>query len=187
MNLKKGPKSINTFFQRIKEIRNKLGVVVVCVDEEELIHLALEALPSEYDVFCLAIRTRNYVLNLEELNTLLNAKERSIKKMSDLRDTSSFAMTVIQFNQSFNIGRGKNGKIVVVVVMEEATTMANFLVVIPLNFLVIIPNLLANLTMVKGNFPFHSLNPNPIINKANDLSVRSVGRMVTLPWIVTIG
>lgn len=184
MNLKKGPKSINTFFQRIKEIRNKLGVVVVCVDEEELIHLALEALPSEYDVFCLAIRTRNYVLNLEELNTLLNAEERSIKKMSDLRDTSSFAMTVIQFNQSFNIGRGKNGKIVVVVVMEEATTMANFVVV---NFLVIIPNLLANLTMVKGNFPFHSLNPNPIINKANDLSVRSVGRMATLPWIVAIG
>ena len=51
MNLKKGSKSMNTFFQRIKEIRDKLGVVTVCVDEEELIHLALEALPPEYDAF----------------------------------------------------------------------------------------------------------------------------------------
>ena len=51
MNLKKGSKSTNTFFQRIKEIRDKLGVVTVCVDEEELIHLALEALPPEYDAF----------------------------------------------------------------------------------------------------------------------------------------
>lgn len=60
LNLKKGPKSMNTLFQRIKEICDKLGVVAVCVDEEELIHLALEALPSKYDVFCSAICTRNY-------------------------------------------------------------------------------------------------------------------------------
>ncbi|KAL0008681.1 hypothetical protein SO802_010183 [Lithocarpus litseifolius] len=110
MNLKKGPESMNTFFQRIKEVCDKLGAVAVCVDEEELIRLALEALPSKYDVFCSAIRTRNYVLTLEELNTLLNAEERSIKKRSDLRETSSFAMTVNQFNQSFNRGRGKNGQ-----------------------------------------------------------------------------
>ena len=50
MNLKKGSKSMNTFFQRIKEILDKLGVVTVCVDEE-LIRLALEALPPENDAF----------------------------------------------------------------------------------------------------------------------------------------
>lgn len=95
--------------------------------------------------------------------------------------------TVNQFNQSFNRGIGKNGKIVVVVVMEEATTMTNFLVVIPLNFLVIIHNFWANLTMVKGSFSLHNLKPNPIFTKVNDLSVRSMGRMATLPWIVIIG
>ena len=36
---------MNTFFQQIKEILDKLGAAAVCVDEEELIHLALEALP----------------------------------------------------------------------------------------------------------------------------------------------
>ena len=65
---------MDSFFQRIKEIRDKLGAVAVCVNEEELIHLALEALPSEYDAFCSVIRTRNNVLTLEELNTLLNSE-----------------------------------------------------------------------------------------------------------------
>ena len=32
MSLKKGLESMNSFFQRIKEIRDKLGAVVVCVD-----------------------------------------------------------------------------------------------------------------------------------------------------------
>ena len=103
---------MDSFFQRIKEIRDKLGAIVVYVDEEELIHLALEALPPKYDAFCSAIKTRNDILTIEELNTLLNAEERSIKKRSthsNLRDSSSFAMAANQFNQSFTKGRGKNG------------------------------------------------------------------------------
>ena len=100
------------FFQRIKEIRDKFGAVATCVDEEELIHLALEALLPEYDAFYSAIRTRNDILTLEELNTLLNVEERSIKKRSinsDLRDSTSLAMAVNQFSQGFTRGRGKNG------------------------------------------------------------------------------
>ena len=115
MSIKKGLESMDSFFQRIKEVRDKLGAVVVCVDEEELIHLVLKALPSEYDAFCFAIRTRNDILTLEESNTLLNAEERSIKKRSialDLRDSSSLAMAINQFhqfNQGQGRGRGKNG------------------------------------------------------------------------------
>lgn len=47
----------------------------VCVDEEELIHLVLEAVPSKYDAFCSTIRTRSDVVTFEELNTLLNVEE----------------------------------------------------------------------------------------------------------------
>ena len=47
--------------------------MTVCVDEEELIHLALEVLPPKYDAFCSAIQTKNDVVTLEELSTLLNA------------------------------------------------------------------------------------------------------------------
>ena len=84
MSLKSASESTNTFFQRINEIRDKLLVVAVFVDEEELIHLALTALPPEYDAFCSAIWIRDDVVTLEELNTLLNAEERSIKKRSAL-------------------------------------------------------------------------------------------------------
>ena len=115
MSIKKGLESMDSFFQRIKEVRDKLGAIVVFVDEEELIHLVLEALPSEYDAFYSAITTRNDILTLEESNTLLNAEERSIKKRSialDLKDSSSLAMVVNQFhqfNQGQGRGRGKNG------------------------------------------------------------------------------
>ena len=51
MSLKKGLESMNTFFQWIKEIHDKLGAMAVFVDKEELIHLALEALPPKYDTF----------------------------------------------------------------------------------------------------------------------------------------
>ena len=66
LSIKKGPESIDTFFQRFKEARDKLSSVAVFIDEEELIHLVLEALPREYDAFYSTIRSRNDVLTLEE-------------------------------------------------------------------------------------------------------------------------
>ena len=86
LSIKKGLESMDNFFQRIKEVRDRLSSVVVFIDKEELIHLVLEALPNEYSAFCFAIRTRNDVVTIEELNTLLNAEERAIKKKSKTRD-----------------------------------------------------------------------------------------------------
>ena len=62
------------------------------LDDEELLHVALDGLPSEYDSFSSAIRTRSDVLSIEELNTLLNAEERAIKKRSGVVDVTSMAM-----------------------------------------------------------------------------------------------
>ena len=41
LSIKKGPESMDNFFQRIKEARDRLSSVAVLVDEEELIHLVL--------------------------------------------------------------------------------------------------------------------------------------------------
>ena len=62
------------------------------LDDEELLHVALDGLPSEYDSFSSAIRTCSDVLSIEELNTLLNAEERAIKKRSGVVDVTSMAM-----------------------------------------------------------------------------------------------
>ena len=66
-----------------KGVRNKLTVIFVFLDDEELLHIAFDGLPSEYDSFSFAIRTRSDVFSVEELNTLLNAEERVIKKRSN--------------------------------------------------------------------------------------------------------
>ena len=108
LSIKKGPEKIDTFFQRFKEVRDKLSSITVFIDEEELIHFVLEALPHEYDAFCSAIRTRNDVFTIEELNTLLNAEERAIKKKSEPRDTAMAMILQSRFNQNNNRGRGRN-------------------------------------------------------------------------------
>ena len=64
------------------------------LDDEELLHIALDGLPSEHDSFSSAIRTCSDVLSVEELNTLLNAGERVIKKRSNSVAPPSMAMTM---------------------------------------------------------------------------------------------
>ena len=98
LSIKKGLESMDNFFQRIKEARDRLSSVVVFIDKEELIHLVLEALPNEYSAFCFAIRTRNDVVTIEELNTLLNAEERAIKKKSETTDIARGEQIVTRAN-----------------------------------------------------------------------------------------
>lgn len=64
------------------------------LDEEELLHIAFEGLPSKYNSFSSTIRTRSDVLFVEELNTLINAEERVIKKRSDGVTPPSIAMAM---------------------------------------------------------------------------------------------
>ena len=80
--------------------------VSVFMDDEELLHIILDGLPSEYDSFSSAIRTRSDVLSVEELNVLFNAKERVIKKRSNTVDSTSMAMAAKFQSQGFQQGRG---------------------------------------------------------------------------------
>ena len=86
------------------------------LDDEELLHIALDGFPSEYDSFSYAIRTRSDVLFVEELNILLNSEERVIKKRSKANvvdpNLVAMAMNFQSQNQGFPRGRGgrKNNK-----------------------------------------------------------------------------
>ena len=106
--LKKGTDSIDVYFQRIKQICDKLAAVLVILDDEDLLHVALDGLQSEYDSFSSTIRTCNDVLIVEELNTLLNAEERAIKKRSGMFNATSMAMVANYQSQGFGQGRGRN-------------------------------------------------------------------------------
>ena len=80
----------------------------VILDDEKLLHVALDGLPSEYASFSSTIRTRSDVLLVEEFNTLLNAKEREIKKRSSFVDVNTMAMAANFQSQGLGRGRGKN-------------------------------------------------------------------------------
>ena len=164
MSLKKGSESMNTFFQRNKEIRDKLGVVTVYVDVEELIYLALEAFPPKYDAFCSTIQTRSDVVTIEELNPLLNAKERSIKKGLIFEIHLHWLWQLIS-SINLSIKDGERMPTIVVMVMEEVIAMVNSLVVNLINLLLASLNSLANPTMVKVSFPLPSHIPSLILHK----------------------
>ena len=85
-----------------------MAAVSVILDDEKLLHVALDGLPSEYASFSFSIRTRSDVLSVEELNTLLNAEERAIKKRSSFVDVNTMVMAANFQSQGFGRGRGRN-------------------------------------------------------------------------------
>ena len=114
-NLKKGVESMDVYLQKIKVVRDKLLVVGVIVDDEELVHITLKGLPKEYNAFRSAIRTRSTLLSFDELSIMLNAKEESLNEGSEIKD-SIFAMAATTtpmsnnkgFNPSSNRGKGRD-------------------------------------------------------------------------------
>ena len=104
--IKKGVDSIDGYFQKIKQARDRQAAISVFMDDEELLHIILDGLPSRYDSFSSAIRTISDVLSIEELNVLLNAEERVIKRRSNTVDSTSMAMAAKFHPQGFQQGRG---------------------------------------------------------------------------------
>ena len=112
-NLKKWSDFVDIYLQKIKVVRDKLLVVGVIVNNEELFHIAIKGLPKEYNAFRPAIKIRSTQLSFDELSTMLNAEEESLNEGIEVKDTI-FAMTAIAnqksgsgYNQSYNRGRDK--------------------------------------------------------------------------------
>ena len=61
-------------------VRDKLLIVGVIVDDEELLHIAIKGLPKDYNAFKSAIRTRSTQLNFDRLATMLNVEEESLNE-----------------------------------------------------------------------------------------------------------
>ncbi|KAK9997941.1 hypothetical protein SO802_017544 [Lithocarpus litseifolius] len=90
----KGTDSIDDYFQKIKQVCDKHTIVLVFLDDEELLHIAPNGLPFEYNSFSSVIWTRSDVLSIKDLNTLLNAEERVIKKRSYVVDPNLVALAM---------------------------------------------------------------------------------------------
>ena len=90
-NLKKGADSVDIYLQKIKVVRDKLLIVGVVVDDEELLHITHKGLPKDYNAFRSTIRIKSTQLSFDELSTMLNTEEESLNEGLDAKD-SIFAM-----------------------------------------------------------------------------------------------
>ncbi|KAM1762795.1 hypothetical protein ACFX12_005393 [Malus domestica] len=73
--IKKGSDSITQYLQKIKEARDYLSAAGVSFLDEDIVILALNGLPAEYNTFRTVIRGRESVISLKEFRTQLLAEE----------------------------------------------------------------------------------------------------------------
>uniref|UniRef100_A0A2N9EVS1 Retrotransposon Copia-like N-terminal domain-containing protein n=1 Tax=Fagus sylvatica TaxID=28930 RepID=A0A2N9EVS1_FAGSY len=82
-SIKKNSDIVTDYLQKIKEARNKLVSVGVHIDDEEILHIVLQGLPSEFHSFTSAMLTKNEVVRFEELHTLMKTEEDLLKSAMD--------------------------------------------------------------------------------------------------------
>ncbi|KAM1079132.1 hypothetical protein ACFX2B_013731 [Malus domestica] len=73
--IKKGSDSVAQYLQKIKEARDYLSAAGVYFVDEDIVILALNGLPPEYNTFRTVIRGRENVISLKEFRTQLLAEE----------------------------------------------------------------------------------------------------------------
>uniref|UniRef100_A0A2N9ECA1 Reverse transcriptase Ty1/copia-type domain-containing protein n=1 Tax=Fagus sylvatica TaxID=28930 RepID=A0A2N9ECA1_FAGSY len=115
-DVKKNTDTVAQYLQRIKESKDRLAAVGTLVDDEDLLHIVLKGLPSEYESFSTAMLTKSEPVSFEELHVLMitqeellknsqeNSKENSIMAMAANKGSSSPA----QFNNSAYRGNFQN-------------------------------------------------------------------------------
>ncbi|KAA8521637.1 hypothetical protein F0562_012310 [Nyssa sinensis] len=93
-SISKGNSSIDSYIQKIKEIRDKMHSVSMKIEDEDLLICTLNGLPQNYDAFATSIRTRSDPITFEKLHVLLKAKENS-KKRHNKQNQNSFVPTTM--------------------------------------------------------------------------------------------
>lgn len=112
---KKPSETIDQYFKRIKELKDKLAHVFVVIDNEYLVIYALNGLPTEYNTFRTSMRTCATPITFAELHVLLVSEEIAIEKQ--IKRDESFSLSAALFvahnsnqnsNSNFGRRRGKN-------------------------------------------------------------------------------
>uniref|UniRef100_A0A2N9GDF2 Retrotransposon Copia-like N-terminal domain-containing protein n=1 Tax=Fagus sylvatica TaxID=28930 RepID=A0A2N9GDF2_FAGSY len=120
-SIKKNSDSVTEYLQKIKEARDKLVSVVVNIDDEEILHIVLQGLSTDFHSFTSAMLTKNESVRFEELHTLMKTEEDLLKSAADnSKELTHMAMvanksspsnsnnsSIAPFNTQFNAHRGR--------------------------------------------------------------------------------
>uniref|UniRef100_A0A2N9F5W2 Retrovirus-related Pol polyprotein from transposon TNT 1-94-like beta-barrel domain-containing protein n=1 Tax=Fagus sylvatica TaxID=28930 RepID=A0A2N9F5W2_FAGSY len=92
-DVEKNTDTVTQYLQRIKESRDKLAAVGALVDDEDLLHIVLKGLPSEYESFSTAMLTKSEPVSFEELHVLMITQEELLKSSQEnSKENSIMAM-----------------------------------------------------------------------------------------------
>uniref|UniRef100_A0A2N9HQR7 Reverse transcriptase Ty1/copia-type domain-containing protein n=1 Tax=Fagus sylvatica TaxID=28930 RepID=A0A2N9HQR7_FAGSY len=108
-DVKKNTDTIIQYLQRIKEVRDKLAAVGTLIDDEDLLHIVLKGLSSEYEYFSFAMLTKNESVPFEELHVLMITQEELLKSsQANSKENSIMAMAANTVNNSASRGSFHN-------------------------------------------------------------------------------
>ncbi|CAN6717359.1 unnamed protein product [Malus baccata var. baccata] len=82
--IKKGTDYVTQYLQKIKEARDFLATTGVTFADEDIVILALNGLPSEYNTFRYVIRGRENVISLKDFRSQLLAEKAFVKNNSSI-------------------------------------------------------------------------------------------------------
>ena len=104
-NIKKGSDSVTSFLQKINEARDKLTSVGIHIDDEEILHIVFQGLPSDFHSFTSEMLTKNEPVLFEELHILMKTQEDLLKSsMDNTKEISHMAMAATAGSQSSWVG-----------------------------------------------------------------------------------
>ncbi|XP_070674720.1 uncharacterized protein [Malus domestica] len=103
--IKKGSDSVSQYLHRIKEARDYLSATGVHFADEDIVILALNGLPSEYNTFRCVIRGRENAISLKEFQSQLLAEEIIVENST----TAPFITAMVANNVSHS-GKGASGQ-----------------------------------------------------------------------------
>ena len=103
-SIKKNSDSVTQYLQKFKEARDKMVSVSVFIDDEEILHIVLQGLPSDFHSFTSAMLAKNEAVRFEELHTLMQTEEDFLKSaMDNSKEIAHMAMVANKNSQpSFN-------------------------------------------------------------------------------------
>ncbi|CAL2258842.1 unnamed protein product [Prunus armeniaca] len=97
-NIKKAAEPVSQYLQKIKDARDHLAAAGVSFDDDDIVLLALNGLPPQYNTFRCMVRGRENVLSLKDFRSQLLAKEAILEHTTS---ATPFASAMMANNQSF--------------------------------------------------------------------------------------
>ncbi|KAM2793631.1 hypothetical protein PS2_005143 [Malus domestica] len=109
--IKKGSDSVSQYLHRIKEARDYLFAAGVYFADEDIVILALNGLPSEYNTFRCVIRGRENVISLKEFRSQLLAEEVIVENSTTAPFITAMVANTVSHSrkhQSPNLASGQS-------------------------------------------------------------------------------